>query len=398
MSYLDALLRKTLQIAGVSLTERKNWNIVSGATAVDNPITKASDITITGGILPINLTTDVSGRLPVANQALPAPQSIVWRPGVASAAGYVATWAEIAAFISASTQPAPVHVYCDTSLANCVVPAATNYDCGKVVYFISAAPNLFTATLEFENGAHLHRIAGGRDVYFTGAPTSVVPLTFDDQSVTFERCQFYASPGTAVPFVDIDGDCYVTINGGGAYYTEGTSFWDILAGASCIFRHFGGSGGDDPAMQSIAFSGDATTTLDFIHDDGVFLPVQTAFVGTFTPYRATVYTPLGTVATSDATPVFVTLATLATGEVRQIDAIASVAKADGSVRQSFRMSALVWNSAGTATLEDGSLTDGAPKGTGAAVVELALSSASVYLKVTGIAATDLVTTYDASVL
>ncbi len=48
MSYLDALLRKTLQIAGVSLTERRYWNIVSGATAVDNPITKALDITIEG--------------------------------------------------------------------------------------------------------------------------------------------------------------------------------------------------------------------------------------------------------------------------------------------------------------------------------------------------------------
>lgn len=49
MSLLDVLLRKVLQIGGTPLVERANWNIVSGATAVDNPVTKATDITITGG-------------------------------------------------------------------------------------------------------------------------------------------------------------------------------------------------------------------------------------------------------------------------------------------------------------------------------------------------------------
>lgn len=48
MSLLDVLLRKVLQVAGVPLVERASWNIVSGATAVDNPVTKATDITITG--------------------------------------------------------------------------------------------------------------------------------------------------------------------------------------------------------------------------------------------------------------------------------------------------------------------------------------------------------------
>ncbi len=45
---LDTLLRKVLQIAGVPLTERSNWNIVRGASAIDNTITKATDITIDG--------------------------------------------------------------------------------------------------------------------------------------------------------------------------------------------------------------------------------------------------------------------------------------------------------------------------------------------------------------
>ncbi len=379
MPLLDALIYgyRDISVNGIPLTRRSKINFVGVAT--DNPTQQRTDVELGDG------------------SAAFLPQSIVWRPGVASAGGYVATCAEVLAFVSGTVQPAPVIVYCDTTLGNCIVPEGTDYDCSKQVYLFSAAPNLFAATVEFEDGAHLHRLAGARDIYFTGAPTSVVPLTFQDQSSTFERCQFYASSGTAVPFADIDGTVYITLNGGGAYFTEGTSFWDLLAGASCIFRHRGGSGGVDPAMQPIAFSGDVTTSLDFIHDANVSLPPQTAFNGTLTRYRTWVDAPLGTVATPDATPVFVELVALAAGEVKQVDAIATVAKADGSTRQSFRLSALVWNDSGTATLDGGSLTDGAPKGTGAAVVELVLSSASVYLKITGIA-DDLVTTYDASVL
>jgi hypothetical protein len=48
MGLLDPLLRKVLHIAGVALPERGKWDIVSGATAVDNPITKTTEITITG--------------------------------------------------------------------------------------------------------------------------------------------------------------------------------------------------------------------------------------------------------------------------------------------------------------------------------------------------------------
>jgi hypothetical protein len=49
MGLLDVLLRKVIQIAGVSKPERKYINFVSGATAADNPTTGATDITISGG-------------------------------------------------------------------------------------------------------------------------------------------------------------------------------------------------------------------------------------------------------------------------------------------------------------------------------------------------------------
>ncbi len=50
MSFLDPLLRKIIKIAGGSpLRERRVWNLVSGATAVDNPDTGETDITFAGG-------------------------------------------------------------------------------------------------------------------------------------------------------------------------------------------------------------------------------------------------------------------------------------------------------------------------------------------------------------
>lgn len=107
----------------------------------------------------------------------------------------------------------------------------------------------------------------------------------------------------------------------------------------------------------------------------------------------------GTQSTSDNTPVYITLATLAVGDVAEVDAIVRISSADASVRQSFKLSALVYGAAGpTATLDGGSLTDTSPRGTGTAVAELDLSGADVRLKITGIAATDLVSVYEASVL
>lgn len=48
--FLDVIIRKVIQIAGVSLLERRYYNFVAGATAVDNPATGATDITVAGGM------------------------------------------------------------------------------------------------------------------------------------------------------------------------------------------------------------------------------------------------------------------------------------------------------------------------------------------------------------
>lgn len=102
---------------------------------------------------------------------------------------------------------------------------------------------------------------------------------------------------------------------------------------------------------------------------------------------------LSPVTTADATPVYVTLATLAVGDVKQIDVVATVAKADATVRQNFKLSGLYYGAAGPTATIDGSLSTTAT-GTGTAAVTLDLSGATVRLKITGIAATTLVTTYD----
>lgn len=106
---------------------------------------------------------------------------------------------------------------------------------------------------------------------------------------------------------------------------------------------------------------------------------------------------LPTVATTDDTPVYVVLATLAVGDVVQVDVIAKVAKANGAVRQCFKLSALAYGAEGPSAVLDGDVGSTAT-GTGAAAVTLDVSGATVRLKVTGIAATDLVTTYEPHVL
>jgi hypothetical protein len=108
---------------------------------------------------------------------------------------------------------------------------------------------------------------------------------------------------------------------------------------------------------------------------------------------------LPTVTTVDATPVYVVLATLAAGDIREVDVLVTIKNVDASVHQSFKLSALVYGVAGpVATLGGGSLTDSAPRGTGTAVAELDLNGADIRLKITGIAATPLLITYDPSVV
>ncbi len=105
----------------------------------------------------------------------------------------------------------------------------------------------------------------------------------------------------------------------------------------------------------------------------------------------------GEVLTSDATPTFAILATLAENDVKQIDVIAKVTSADASVRQVFRLSALYYGAAGPVATIDGSVAT-TDTGTGTAVITLDTSGATVRLSVTGIAATDLTTTYDTSII
>ncbi len=73
MGLLDVLLRKVIRIGGgADLPERKTWNLVSGATAVDNPITGATDITLASGSFTpptgTGLCTVTSGILDVASE------------------------------------------------------------------------------------------------------------------------------------------------------------------------------------------------------------------------------------------------------------------------------------------------------------------------------------------
>ncbi len=61
MSFIGAILRKVVQINGVSLTERRYFNFVSGATATDNPVTGATDIVCSGGSGTFSAGGDLTG-------------------------------------------------------------------------------------------------------------------------------------------------------------------------------------------------------------------------------------------------------------------------------------------------------------------------------------------------
>lgn len=106
---------------------------------------------------------------------------------------------------------------------------------------------------------------------------------------------------------------------------------------------------------------------------------------------------VSTIATTDATPAYATLATLAVGDVVQVDVVVKIAKSDGSVRQSFKLSAIYYGAAGPTATIDGTVSS-TTAGTGAAAATLDVTGAVVRLKITGIAATSLVTTFEAHVL
>ncbi len=75
MSYLDILIRKVIQVGGVSKPERGKINFVNAFTAADNPVTGATDLTCTasGTFTPptgTGLVTVTSGALDAASTVL----------------------------------------------------------------------------------------------------------------------------------------------------------------------------------------------------------------------------------------------------------------------------------------------------------------------------------------
>ncbi|HXG69978.1 MAG TPA: hypothetical protein VNJ04_05115 [Gemmatimonadaceae bacterium] len=110
-------------------------------------------------------------------------------------------------------------------------------------------------------------------------------------------------------------------------------------------------------------------------------------------------TATNVVSTSDATPAYRTLATLALNEVRQIDVVAVISKADGTVRQTLKWSGLVYGAAGpVATFDTSPGPSSSLTGTGTAVLSVEVLGAIVRLKIVGVAATALSTKYDVTVL
>ncbi len=170
----------------------------------------------------------------------------------------------------------------------------------------------------------------------------------------------------------------------GDYPAAGRSVWKCIAD--------GETHATTEPVWSSATPGGGADVGDTITDN----TTEWELIG-FTP--ATAIEIIGTQATANATPVYVTIATLDVGGQRRVDAIVRVFSADAATRQSFTLSADFYGAAGpTATLNGGALTDAAPRGTGTAVVELDLSSADIRLKITGVAATDLLTTYQVNLI
>lgn len=126
--------------------------------------------------------------------------------------------------------------------------------------------------------------------------------------------------------------------------------------------------------------------------------------GTPTTKKVTVGTLLGNVitfsasiTTIDATPVYIILASLIENGVSQVDVLAKTTSADANTRQVFKLSALYYGAAGPTATIDGSIAS-IITGTGTADITLDIDGADIRLKITGIAATTLITTYDVSII
>jgi len=104
------------------------------------------------------------------------PQSIVWRPGETSKNGQVATWAEVETWIAAS-QPAPLLVYVDDSLASCTIPNTANTDCFGVE--LRGYSNNNSATLNVADGGQLRNLTVLNKAIINNNGTAVSAMVFD---------------------------------------------------------------------------------------------------------------------------------------------------------------------------------------------------------------------------
>lgn len=189
------------------------------------------------------------------------------------------------------------------------------------------------------------------------------------------------SEGAVFAVEDVDGAANInaiTVAGTGALLDGASSVVVARAGAYVPFVYDRGQWRRLVALRALD---GASAPLQFSADEAA---------GTDLSDRAAILT-------ADAAPVSVPLVTLALGEVRQVDVIVRIASADAAVRQCFKLSAIVYGAAGPAATLDAAVVSLA-SGTGTALAELVVAGASLNLRITGIAATDLVTRYDASVI
>ncbi len=223
MGLLDPLLRKVLQIAGVSLPERMRWNIVSGATAVDNESTKTTDITITGGAgltlagsagdLQTNNTTNL-GALAVPSGGLAGIDYV--DAGDANSVSLSEAYTDSAAAGAYASAVATAATYTDGAVNPAVVPMSTDdidWNAGDIqTKTLAAGANTFTMS---NVGTKRHVVS----VRVTGAASTLAWNPGAGPAILF--------PGGTAPTQTASGDDVYTL------MFDGTSVY-VMGGAQAF--------------------------------------------------------------------------------------------------------------------------------------------------------------------
>ncbi len=178
-----------------------------------------SSVTIPNGAAALLVYDDTTDRwrLAVGGGASGDPFSLVWRPGVATAANHVATWAEVATWIAATAAAntgAPLTVYVDDSVTSATIPNTADVDFLSVVTFASKTTGFVIIT----SGGRIKNPAGINNVVITAAPSAVSPIHFDAYS-TFRmdglsRLQLNTA---GVAMVTAAEDLNVIVSGGAVF-------------------------------------------------------------------------------------------------------------------------------------------------------------------------------------